>query len=73
MSNRKIPQNRYYLHVLRHLLAQIEALVEAHLFRWVLGSKSDQKGSKTQHFHGERATCKNQDFRNASPVAFGTP
>ena len=36
-ANSKMLQNRHQEHVLRHLIAQMKAPVEAHLFRWVPG------------------------------------
>ena len=35
------------------------------------GQKVTKKGSKTQPFQGEKATCQKMNFWNASPVALG--
>ena len=56
MSEFKVEQNNAskssLLLCFEAFLAQIEALVEAHLFRWVPGSKSDQKGVQKATFLG---------------------
>ncbi len=57
-SNRKMLQYRHYKRVLRHLVAEMKALVKAHLFRWFSRFKTARK----RIILGPNATCMKVDL-----------